>query len=72
VVTTIGHHIKREGVRCLQFSSTWSRIDSKREEEIKELKNKGPIKEVKEVGMGPIREVKEVGMGLRQRRKRWV
>jgi hypothetical protein len=41
-------------------SSTWSRIDSKGEEEIKELMDKGPVTEV---GKGLIKEVKDVSMG---------
>jgi predicted phosphoribosyltransferase len=46
----------------LQFLSTWSRIDSKGEKEIKVFVDKGPVKEVKEVGMGPVKEV-----GFRER-----
>jgi hypothetical protein len=38
----------------LQFLSTWSRIDSKGKEYIKELLDKGPVREV---GMGPIKEL---------------
>ena len=38
----------------LQFLSTWSRIDSKEKEEIKELLDKGPVREV---SMGPIKEL---------------
>ena len=38
----------------LHFLSTWSRIDSKGEEEIKEFVDNRPIKEV---GMDPVKEV---------------
>ena len=44
----------------LQFLSTWSRIDSKGEEEYQRSRGHGPRKEV---DMGPIKAVKEVVMG---------